>query len=197
MDLKDLKKSKLYSEELGIDLSKGEEEIFKWFLASILFGRRISEEIAKRTYVTFEKYNILSPEKIIEAGWDELVGILGEGGYVRYDFSTATRLLEICKELLDRYGSLSKLHESAEDEKDLEKKLLAFKGVGPVTVNIFLRELRPFWKKANPDVLPLVKKYAEDMGIDLDKLDRKSMTFVRIEAGLVRLRKSKIDRSLK
>ena len=197
MNLKDLKKSKLYSEELGIDLSKGEEEIFKWFLASILFGRRISEEIAKRTYRTFEKYNILSPEKIIEAGWDELVGILDEGGYVRYDFSTATRLLEICEELLDRYGSLSKLHESAKDEKDLEKKLLAFKGIGPVTVNIFLRELRPFWEKANPDVLPLVKKYAEDMGIDLDKIDRKSMTFARIEAGLVRLRKSKIDRSLK
>ena len=192
-----MKKSKLYSEELGIDLSKGEEEIFKWFLASILFGRRISEEIAKRTYRTFEKYNILSPEKIIEAGWDELVGILDEGGYVRYDFSTATRLLEICEELLDRYGSLSKLHESAKDEKDLEKKLLAFKGIGPVTVNIFLRELRPFWEKANPDVLPLVKKYAEDMGIDLDKIDRKSMTFARIEAGLIRLRKSKIDRSLK
>ena len=192
-----MKKSKLYSEELGIDLSKGEEEIFKWFLASILFGRRISEEIAKRTYRTFERYNILSPEKIIEAGWDELVGILDEGGYVRYDFSTATRLLEICEELLDRYGSLSKLHESAKDEKDLEKKLLAFKGIGPVTVNIFLRELRPFWEKANPDVLPLVKKYAEDMGIDLDKLDRKSMTFARIEAGLIRLRKSKIDRSLK
>lgn len=192
-----MKKSKLYSEELGIDLSKGEEEIFKWFLASILFGRRISEEIAKRTYRTFEKYNILSPEKIIEAGWDELVGILDEGGYVRYDFSTATRLLEICEELLDRYGSLSKLHESAKDEKDLEKKLLAFKGIGSVTVNIFLRELRPFWEKANPDVLPLVKKYAEDMGIDLDKIDRKSMTFARIEAGLIRLRKSKIDRSLK
>jgi len=197
VNLKDLKKSKLYSEELGIDLSKGEEEIFKWFLASILFGRRISEEIAKRTYRTFEKYNILSPEKIIEAGWDELVGILDEGGYVRYDFSTATRLLEICEELLDRYGSLSKLHESAKDEKDLEKKLLAFKGIGSVTVNIFLRELRPFWEKANPDVLPLVKKYAEDMGIDLDKIDRKSMTFARIEAGLIRLRKSKIDRSLK
>jgi len=197
VNLNDLKKSKLYSEELGIDLSKGEEEIFKWFLASILFGRRISEEIAKRTYRTFEKYNILSPEKIIEAGWDELVGILDEGGYVRYDFSTATRLLEICEELLDRYGSLSKLHESAKDEKDLEKKLLAFKGIGPVTVNIFLRELRPFWEKANPDVLPLVKKYAEDMGIDLDKIDRKSMTFARIEAGLIRLRKSKIDRSLK
>ena len=192
-----MKKSKLYSEELGIDLSKGEKEIFKWFLASILFGRRISEEIAKRTYRTFEKYNILSPEKIIEAGWDELVGILDEGGYVRYDFSTATRLLEICEELLDRYGSLSKLHESAKDEKDLEKKLLAFKGIGSVTVNIFLRELRPFWEKANPDVLPLVKKYAEDMGIDLDKIDRKSMTFARIEAGLIRLRKSKIDRSLK
>jgi len=191
VDLEKLKKSKLYSEELGIDLSKGEEEIFKWFLASILFGKRISEEIAKRTYRTFERYGLTSPEKILDAGWDELVRILDEGGYVRYDFSTATRLLEISRELLGKYGSLSKLHDSARDEKDLERKLLEFKGIGPVTVNIFLRELRPFWEKSNPDPLPVVKKYAEDLGIDLDSFDRKSMTFARIEAGLIRLRKSK------
>ncbi|HEX08299.1 MAG TPA: DNA methylase [Thermoplasmatales archaeon] len=126
MNVEDLKKSRLYSEELGIDLSKGEKEIFKWFIASILFGRRISEEIAKRTYRAFERYDILSPEKIIEAGWDELVRILDEGGYVRYDFSTATRLLEICNELLEKHGFLSKLHGSAEDEEDLEKKAFGF-----------------------------------------------------------------------
>ena len=40
-----------YSEELGINLKAGKSsEIFKWFLASILFGARISEAIAKNTY---------------------------------------------------------------------------------------------------------------------------------------------------
>jgi hypothetical protein len=48
VDISKLKKSRLYSEELGIDLGKNDEgELFKWFLASILFGARISETIAK------------------------------------------------------------------------------------------------------------------------------------------------------
>ena len=42
------------------------DEIFKWFLASILYGKRISYKIAERTYKEFEKRGILTPEKIIE-----------------------------------------------------------------------------------------------------------------------------------
>ncbi|MCK4257071.1 hypothetical protein KAX35_09290, partial [candidate division WOR-3 bacterium] len=69
-----LKKSKLYSEELCIDLQKtNDEELFKWFLASILFGTRITETIARNTYKTFERYNLLEPGKIIKAGWEFLV----------------------------------------------------------------------------------------------------------------------------
>jgi len=38
-----------YAEELGINLDT-EEGRFKWFLASILFAKRISSEIARKTY---------------------------------------------------------------------------------------------------------------------------------------------------
>ncbi|HLE93513.1 MAG TPA: hypothetical protein VI543_02895 [Sulfuricaulis sp.] len=38
-----LRRSRLYSEELGIELARGDDrELFKWFLASILFGHRIA-----------------------------------------------------------------------------------------------------------------------------------------------------------
>ena len=40
---------------------------------------------------------VLSPSKILETGWDGLVEILDEGGYTRYDFKTATKILEIAK----------------------------------------------------------------------------------------------------
>ncbi|MDT8357934.1 MAG: hypothetical protein RQ758_05450 [Methanomicrobiaceae archaeon] len=41
--------------ELGNDLASGNDrEIFCWLLASMLFGARISEEIAKQTYHVFE-----------------------------------------------------------------------------------------------------------------------------------------------
>jgi len=190
VELKKLKRSRLYSEELGINLStKEESEVFKWFLASVLFGATISEKVAKNTYKTFEKYGILTPQEILDAGWDALVNVLDEGGYVRYDFSTADKLLSICRTLLEKYGCLTKLHEKAENPRDLEEKLLEFKGVGPVTVNIFLRELRPFWEKADPKVLPRVEKRAQQLGVKLEEYGRKSLTFTRLEAGLIRGRR--------
>jgi len=135
-------KGKIYSRDLGINLKSGrEEEIFKWFLACLLFGKPIQQEVAKRTYFEFEKEKILTPEKILKAGWDKLVEILDRGYYVRYDFSTATKLLEICKELKEKYGNLSNLLKQAKNKKNLSKRLQEFKGIGPVTTRIFLREL--------------------------------------------------------
>ena len=156
-----------FSRELGIDLSKGKStEIFKWFLASKLFGARISTNIAIKTYREFERCGVLSPEKIIETGWDGLVKILDNGGYARYDFSTATKLLEITKDLKKFYhGDLNKLHEMADDEDDLEDLLKGLgKGIGDVTVNIFLRELRYVWKKATPVPSELVILAARNLG---------------------------------
>ena len=186
--------SRLYSEELNIFLKENnDKELFKWFLASILFGARISETTAKNTYKTFERYELLSPEKILKADWNFLVNpIMREGGYVRYDGKASTQILRNCETLIKGYnGSLKKLHKEAKDSKDLENELTDFYGIGPITVNIFLRELRPFWEKANPKPLPIIKKVARKYKIDLSKYDRKSLTFVRIEVGLLRLRRNK------
>ncbi|MBO3800698.1 MAG: hypothetical protein FGF52_06595 [Candidatus Brockarchaeota archaeon] len=46
MNVTGLKGIKTYSEELGPNLKKPEER-FKWFLASMLFAKRISPEIAR------------------------------------------------------------------------------------------------------------------------------------------------------
>jgi endonuclease III len=109
----ELKQSPLYSEELGIALRENKErEYFKWFLASLLFGGRISETIAQNTYRTFERYSLLRPRKILDAGWDFLVNpIMREGGYVRYDGRKSTQILRDCEMLLDQYnGSVTTLH---------------------------------------------------------------------------------------
>ncbi len=180
------KYGKPYSELLGIKLdTKRDSEIFKWFLASMLFGKRIGENIAIKTYKTFEKYNVLTPKRILDAGWDELVRILDEGGYVRYDFSTADKLLDICKTLLEKYGSLTRLYEEAKDSKDLERRLLEFKGIGPVTVNIFLRELRVAWPKSDTSVCQFSLKAAKRLKLKLKK--EKTKKFVKLEVALLRL----------
>jgi len=136
-------KKKIYSSELGIDLKSGRErEIFKWFLVCLLFGKPIQQEVAKRTYFEFQKEGLVTPDKILKAGWNKLVEVLDRGHYVRYDFSTATKLLQICQELKVRCQTLTNLLDQSKNQKDLEKKLLGFKGIGPVTVRIFLRDLK-------------------------------------------------------
>jgi endonuclease III len=154
-----------YSEELGLNLSKPEDR-FKWFLASLLFAKRISAEIAKKTYRQFEDEGLTTPEKILAAGWDLLVQVLDSGGYVRYDFSTASNLLGIMKELKEKYGDLESLHKESIDPRDLEKRLQEFKGVGPVGVNIFLRELRGIWEKAKPKPSKMAIKAAHRIGLE-------------------------------
>jgi len=157
-----------FSSPLGIRLaSRDPGEVFKWFFASILFGARISEVIVIHTYHAFEKAGILSPHAIQKAGWDGLVEILDRGGYVRYDFKTATKLLEVSKAVMDRYsGDLNLAHAGAAGPRDLEERLKAIgKGIGEVTVNIFLRELRGIWQKAEPLPLELVLIAAQKMGI--------------------------------
>ncbi|MDP1808079.1 MAG: hypothetical protein Q8L35_00895 [Actinomycetota bacterium] len=191
--MNDLRRARLYSEELGIDLKKDSDgELFKWFLASKLFGARITERIAANTYKAFERYRLLSPEDILNAGWDFLVNpIMREGGYVRYDERTSRQILRDCETLLAEYGgSLKRLHAVAKDSRDLEARLDRFYGVGPITINIFLRELRTVWSKADPEPLPIVREQAAAEGIDLSRMNRKTMTFVRLEAGLIRARKT-------
>ena len=182
MDTKaEVLKLQTYSQELGLDLQQ-EKDRFKWFLASILFAKRISSEVAKRTYQEFEKQGILTSESIVDAGWDKLVEVLDSGGYVRYDFSTASKLLEIGINLRRKYGSLEILYTQSEDSNDLEKKLLEFKGVGPTTVNIFLRELRSVWEKARPQISPLAREAASRLGLGEEELELPT-----IESALVRL----------
>lgn len=156
-----------YASQLGIDLSRGESaEIHKWFIAAVLFGARISEKIAVKTYREFERVGVLSPHRILDAGWDKLVAILDRGGYVRYDFKTATKLLDVNQTLVRQYkGDLNVLHASAKDASDLEQRLKNLgKGIGGITVNIFLRELRGIWRKANPAPSERVIQAAKALG---------------------------------
>jgi endonuclease III len=168
-----------YSEELDLDLTKPEDR-FKWFLASILFAKRISAETAKKTYIIFEREELTTPDAILQAGWDLLVEVLDLGGYTRYDFSTATRLLGIVKTLKEKYGSLERLHAESSSPSDLEKRLLKFKGVGPVCLNIFLRELRGIWEKAKPTPLPMAVLTAQRIGLDPEDIERFESQLVRL-----------------
>lgn len=134
----------IYAKELGIDLaSKQESEYFKWFLACLLFGKPIQQDVARRTYLEFVKEGLTTPYAILQAGWDQLVEVLDHGHYVRYDFSTATKLLDVMKALKDRYGSVTNLLKQSATPDELSSQLQEFKGIGPKTAEIFMRDIEP------------------------------------------------------
>jgi hypothetical protein len=197
-----------YSEVLGIRLGEGDDaEVFKWFLASLLFGAPITESAAIRTYGCFETRGVLTPGKIVRTGWEGLVEILDKGGYTRYDYKTADKLLEVANKLEEEYsGSLSRVHSVASSSQDLERRLKGLgKGVGDVTVSIFLRELRGIWEKADPYPTGLELLAGERLGILEKGLDGKKAlkrlkafwakngvageSFVHFETALLRLGK--------
>ncbi len=157
-----------FSKGLGIVLRSSKPgEIFRWFLAAIFFGSRISEKLAAKTFQVFDREGVTSPHKILERGWDRLVQLLDQGGYTRYDFKTATKLLELAQALEEQYGGdLGRLHDAATDSQDVEKRLQSLaKGIGPVTTNIFLREMRGTWEKADPLPSNLCMVAARNLGL--------------------------------
>jgi hypothetical protein len=66
-----------------------------------------------QTYHEFEIRKVITPDAIIGTGRDGLVEILDTGGYKRYDFKTATKLLEIMQ-------MLNLLYEAQEMLKDAQ-----------------------------------------------------------------------------
>jgi hypothetical protein len=184
MDKRELirKYGTLYSEELGIKLkSKDRNEIFKWFLASVLFGAPISESAAKKTYILLNKNRVNTPEGILKKGWNGLVRILDNGGYTRYDFKTADKLLEMSKNMRANYRSdLNYLYHRASSQDELERMLKLAKGIGNTTISIFLRDMANIWKVV-PKHSDLAIATAKKLGIHFGKKFDK-----RLDTALVR-----------
>ena len=129
--------------DLNIQMGKDDEHaLFKWLIASFLMGKRIRSEAAANAYrVIVEKNQRDTPRKLAACTHSQLVKMLGEGGYARYDESTAERLTKLSKKLMDEYGGkVGNIREASEDRADFEKHLADFEGIGPKTVEIFMRD---------------------------------------------------------
>lgn len=141
-----MEQKNIFAKDLDIDLSSKEETAyFKWFLACLLFGKPIQQKVAKQTYFEFVNAGFTTPDAILKAGWDKLVEVLDRGHYVRYDYSTATKLLDVSKTLKDKYGTLTELLQKSQTIDELSSRLQEFKGIGPKTAEIFLRDMAPIF----------------------------------------------------
>jgi 3-methyladenine DNA glycosylase/8-oxoguanine DNA glycosylase len=60
---------------------------------------------------------------------------------VRYDETTASRLLALANKLNSEYaGMVSNIVEASPDRQAFENRLSEFEGIGPKTIEIFMRQ---------------------------------------------------------
>ena len=138
--------TEISASDLNIDIeSGGDRELFKWFIASFLLGKRIQQDLAAEAYrVIVDEHGCDSPQALGDCSWQEIVDMLDEGHYVRYDESTAERLLQLCEKLNSQYqGKLTHVYHASDSQEEFEQRLKEFNGVGPKTVEIFMREAKP------------------------------------------------------
>jgi len=140
-----------YSAGLGIDVDGGDAEVERWFLAATLFGARIPARVAERAFGVLAAAGLARIGQMRHVPSADLIAMLDAGGYARYDLRTAERLLELCEVIRDRYdGQAAVIGRRFAAYPDLRAALDALPGWGPVTVRLFLRELRGTWPGADP-----------------------------------------------
>jgi hypothetical protein len=71
-----------YSTELGIDVDAGDAEVERWFLATTLFGARISARIAERMFGVLTGAGLVRIGQVRHVPPAELIGLLDAGGYL-------------------------------------------------------------------------------------------------------------------
>lgn len=128
---------------LGIDMHQCHGRgLYKWLLASFLIGKRIRASVAVQAYrLLVETHGLDTPSKLARCPHHTLVKLLGQAGYARYDESTARRLHRLGSGLEAEMDQV--LLDVAVDMAHVHAWLLRFEGVGPKTLEIFMREAAP------------------------------------------------------
>jgi len=175
-----------YSSELGIDVDAGDAEVERWFVAATLFGARISSKVAGRTFDQLARHGIVRIVDAADVDWDSLVALLDAGGYARFDFRTATRLRALA-EVVDRCygGEVAEIGRRFTEPESLVSALDELPGWGPVTVGLFLRELRGVWRGVPVSLDSRAAEAAFHIGLlsDWDDDGLAELTFVAQRAG--------------
>ena len=126
--------------DLGIEVTDA-LGVFRWLLASYLMGKRIRSTVAMKAYrLIVDQQGLDTPHKLAQTSHSTLVSLLGQAGYARYDESTARRLLALSKKVEAELGAQLNAQREESNAEGFKRWLLSFEGVGPKTVEIFMRE---------------------------------------------------------
>lgn len=136
------------ADEFDLDVLSGDTDMFRWFLLCYLFGKPIRSETAVETWRLFIEKKIDTPWAIVQASEHQMVRILHNGGYTRYQHVTARGLIICMERLIREYeGSLLFMLDSSQKEDEFSKRLQKLHGIGPKVAEIFTRETEEYFAR--------------------------------------------------
>jgi len=136
------KKPEHHPEDFGLDVTRGDDDVFRWFLLVYLLGKPIQSGVAVQTWRLFVERGLDTPWTIVDTSDHALSRLFVEGKYTRYNHVMTAALKRCMQQLIQMYdGSLTLLIDSSADQDECARRLREFHGVGPKTAEIFMRDI--------------------------------------------------------
>jgi hypothetical protein len=160
-----------YADEAGIRLKDQPMPLFQLLTLCMLASKPIDAAIAMQAARELFRAGLRTPQAVLKADRTTMIRAFGRAHYVRYDESSATRLVDIAAAVRDNYGGdLRNL--ATHDVKATVRLLKQFKGIGDTGADIFLREIQDVWTWARPYFDKRAITAARQLGLptDPDKL---------------------------
>lgn len=141
-----------YADQAGIWLRDKPMPLFQLLVLCMLASKPIDAAIATRAAHELWHSGLRTPSAVLSANRATMIHAFGRAHYVRYDESSATRLVEIAQLLHDDYdGDLRNLAvDSRFQVHAAADALQKFTGIGKTGADIFLREVQDVWQWARP-----------------------------------------------
>ncbi|MEO3752038.1 endonuclease [Streptomyces sp. B6B3] len=176
-----------YAAQAGIRLRDTPGPTYQLLVLAHLLSARIHADVAVSAARALFEAGMRDPRRMADATWQQRVDALGRGHYRRYDERTATQLGEGAELALEKYGGDLRRMRGPR----IAASLREFPGIGPMGVDIFLREVQAVWPEYRPHIDGKARDGAERLG--LPRSERTLAGLVpgddvsRLTAGLVRV----------
>ncbi|WP_099041903.1 endonuclease [Mycobacterium neglectum] len=181
-----------YAQQAGIRLQDKPMPLFQLLVLCMLASKPIDAAIATDAAREVFKAGLRTPKAVLQADRSTMITAFGRAHYVRYDESSATRLVDIARTVHDQYADdLRGLADASEHNPTAARRLLKqFKGIGDTGADIFLREIQDHWTWARPffdDRTLAVAKQLGLAGSAVELGDLAPRSAAKLAAALVRV----------
>jgi endonuclease III len=159
-----------YAEEAGIRLKDKPMPMFQLLVLCMLASKPIDAAIAMQAARELFRAGLRTSQAVLDAERATMIRAFGRAHYVRYDESSATRMVDIAAMARDEYGGdLRRLADRSDrDVKAAARLLQRFKGIGETGADIYLREVQDIWTWVKPYFDERAVKAARDLGLPGD-----------------------------